>query len=79
MNKKHFKGHLQQGCLGCHECEGGIGNILRKLKVFLLAFFTLGVGLLARKLFKRCVFCGHSMMFNQHTHGGRDPYKDNDE
>jgi hypothetical protein len=79
MNKKNFRAHMQQGCVGCHQCEGGIGNIIRGLKVFLLAVCTCGVGLLAKMFFKRCVFCGHSMMFNRHTHGGYDVRNDDGE
>jgi hypothetical protein len=70
MPRKHMNAHVQQGCVGCIPCEGGVGNIIRNLKFFALFIFTCGIGLVAIPFFKKCVFCGHSMMWNQHTHGG---------
>jgi len=70
MPKAGLRAHMQQGCIGCKPCEGGISNIARSLKIFFLAIFTLGLGLLIIPFFKKCVYCGHSMFLNKHKHGG---------
>jgi hypothetical protein len=62
--------YQQRGCIGCALCEGGGKKIARTLKVWCFAFFTGFVGLIVIPFYGRCVYCGHTMFFNRHQHGG---------